>query len=41
MRNLQLYRAIDMEYIKKVSDIRYGIENYIMMRLNERLKIEL
>lgn len=26
MRDLRLCRAIDLEYIKKVSDVRYGIK---------------
>lgn len=28
VKNLHLYRAIDLEYVRKVSNIGYKIENY-------------
>lgn len=28
MRNLQLCRAVGLEYVREISGVRYGMENY-------------
>lgn len=41
INNLQLYKIIDPECIREISDIKYGIENYEMIRVNAKLKIKI
>lgn len=41
IKSLQLYKTVFLEYVKKISGIRYGIENYVIIKPNVRLKIEL
>lgn len=39
IRNLQLFRAIDSEYIRGVADIGYGMENYDAKPMNVSVKL--
>lgn len=41
IRDLQLDKTVGWEYVREVSSIRYGIENYMIIRLNIRSRIEL
>lgn len=40
-KNLQLCKAKGLEYVKKVSGMKYGIENYVIIRPSAKPKIKL
>lgn len=38
LKNLQLCRAVNLKYKKKVSSIKYRIENYVIIKPSLKLK---
>lgn len=41
IKNIQLSRTWDLEYVREITSMKYSIENYVMTKLNTKLKIEL
>lgn len=38
VKDLWLYKAIGLEYIKKISVLKYRIKNYVMIKPTRKLK---